>query len=257
MRKIRFGSGPAAHKVVVAAAAIAMLAGTQAFAADLAAPAYKTPPAPITASSYSWTGCYIGGNAGGGRSINEWQPFAGTWLDTARASGFFGGGQIGCDYQAGPWVFGLVGTFDYAGMHSAALSGINQVQTRLDAFAIGAGRIGYSFDRVLTYVKGGLAWARFENEFDVSLGAPAFVPFLRGNDSAVGFDLGAGFEVAILPNVSVSAEYNYLAFGTSNVAMTCQPASGGCAGAPANVPVDIKQTVQTVMFGLNYRFGLQ
>jgi outer membrane immunogenic protein len=257
MQKIRFGSGPAADKVVVAAAAIAVLAATQASGADLAAPIYKTPPASIALSSYNWTGCYIGGNAGGGRSINDWAPFAGAPLNTARASGFFGGGQVGCDYQAGPWVFGLVGTYDYAGMHSAALGGIDQVQTKLDSFATGAARVGYSFDRVLTYAKGGLAWARFENEMDVSLGAPGFVPFLRGNASAVGFDLGAGFEVAILPNVSVSTEYNYLAFGTSNVAMTCQPASGACAGAPAIVPVDIRQTVQTVTFGLNYRFGSQ
>jgi outer membrane immunogenic protein len=234
---------------------MAMLAGTQAYGADLVAPIYKTPPASTATSTYSWTGCYIGGNGGGGRSINEWQPFGGISLNAARASGFFGGGQVGCDYQAGPWVFGLVGTYDYAGMHSAALAGINQVQSKLDAFATAAGRVGYSFDRVLTYAKGGLAWARFENELDVNLAAPAYVPFLRGNDSAVGFDLGAGFEVAILPNVSVSAEYNYLAFGTSNLAMTCQPASGACAGAPANVPVDIKQTVQTVTFGLNYRFG--
>ena len=39
-------------------------------AADMAArPTYKAPPLP-PAPVFSWTGCYVGGNLGGGRTIS-------------------------------------------------------------------------------------------------------------------------------------------------------------------------------------------
>ena len=44
---------------------------TTAMAADVSLP-YKAAPA---VSTFSWTGCYLGGNSGGGRGMNEQQPF--------------------------------------------------------------------------------------------------------------------------------------------------------------------------------------
>src|ERR1700753_3725850 len=83
---------------------------TSAMAADLP-PVYK---APAAAPGYNWTGCYVGGNGGGGRSNNDWSPFNSIALGTVHSSGWFGGVQGGCDYQAGPWVFGVGGQFDWA-----------------------------------------------------------------------------------------------------------------------------------------------
>src|SRR5437764_734101 len=95
---------------------IAPFAAHCAQAADAALPAYKVPPPAIV---YTWTGCYLGVNGGGGRSTNDWGPLfvagggAPVALATVRANGFFGGAQVGCDYQAGGWVFGLEGQFDW------------------------------------------------------------------------------------------------------------------------------------------------
>jgi outer membrane immunogenic protein len=236
---------------------ILSLAGT-AFAAAADMPAAPMLKAPIAVPYASWTGCYVGMNGGGGRSRNAWEPFGGTPLNTVRASGFFGGAQVGCDYQAGAWVFGIEGQVDWSGnvRNAALVSGAEgQVQTKLDRFATATGRVGYGFDRVLTYVKAGLAWAQFSHELDSTVNG-AFVPAFAGSRGAVGFVVGAGFEVAFLPNWSFKVEYNYLDFGTNGVPLDCQPASGQCGGAiPSPIPFDIQQNVQTVMFGLNYRFG--
>src|SRR5438874_716821 len=100
--------------LVGAATAVAMSAGS-AIAADMTvkAPVYKAPP-PVVVQS--WTGCYIGGNAGGGRAKTEQTRIGladGTVLPhrdygSDSSSSFIGGGQIGCDYQfGGNWVVGL------------------------------------------------------------------------------------------------------------------------------------------------------
>jgi hypothetical protein len=85
----------------------------------------KAPPAPVVV--YSWTGCYIGGNVGGG-----WERTRQTQIGQNSAAGVFtaspgfdfgssvgsdviGGGQIGCDDQfANNWVIGIQGMYDYA-----------------------------------------------------------------------------------------------------------------------------------------------
>ena len=51
-------------------AAIAVAATAPAFAADMAARYSKAPP-PAPVMVYNWTGCYIGGNIGGGWARTE------------------------------------------------------------------------------------------------------------------------------------------------------------------------------------------
>src|SRR5262245_16780026 len=98
-------------KLVFATALLAALAVSPAFAADLKAPAYKAPPPPPP-PIYTWTGCYIGGNVGWGRS--ETKVSVNGFEDGSLSNdGIVGGGQIGCDYQfAGNWVIGIQGMFD-------------------------------------------------------------------------------------------------------------------------------------------------
>lgn len=234
----------------ISALLIAALTGMPALAADLPIKS-STPYNPPAA--YNWTGCYLGINGGGARSDNEWAPPAVVTTGTTGPSGFFGGGQVGCDYQTGPWVFGVEGQFDFASATNAlsvAASPID-VRTKLKMFGTAEGRVGYAFDRVLPYVKAGLAGARFWQELDTAL---PFTPLLGGNQDVLGIAVGAGFEVAVLSNVSFKAEYNFLYLGTNGAPTSCiSPVS--CAGVtPLNV--DIKQNIQSVMFGMNYRFGL-
>src|SRR5258708_33258438 len=101
----------------ILAAVFALWFGGTAYADDVPGPYKASAPAQV----FTWTGCYLGGNGGGGRAHDDWQPVAGTTLAPVRASGWFAGVQGGCDYQVSSFVFGVEGQFDWADMHGIAL----------------------------------------------------------------------------------------------------------------------------------------
>src|SRR6476646_2127690 len=113
-------------RLAFAITTVATLTGS-AIAADLGARApipYQPPPPPVPI--FSWNGCYIGGNIGGGWASKSSNDITGAVtgvigadLGSHTASGFIGGGQIGCDYQAGVWVVGVQGMFDGSGMQGS------------------------------------------------------------------------------------------------------------------------------------------
>jgi outer membrane immunogenic protein len=242
--------------------AFAVSTFTPAMAADVSIP-YKAAPAAIPV--FSWTGCYVGGNGGGGRGFNQHQPLSVLGIDSFNAvhnSGWFAGVQGGCDYQVGSLVVGVEAQFDWADIKGTATtfipgSAVGIVLTsKVDRFATATGRVGYAFDRILFYAKGGAAFAHINQQFTLTDFATALIPFTGAQDIA-GFVVGAGFEFALLPNVSLKAEYNYFDFGRNGVNLNCTgPLCGGPAGLPLLIPVDIRQNMQTVMLGVNYRFGL-
>src|ERR1700730_16720571 len=95
-----------------------------AMAADMAVKARPVAPPVVI---YNWSGCYIGGNVGGGWKRNTLSstttflgtPVAFTDLGSDNGSSVIGGAQIGCDYQfAGNWVAGIQGMFDFGNIHS-------------------------------------------------------------------------------------------------------------------------------------------
>ena len=72
------------------------------------------------------------------------------------------------------------------------------------------------------------------------------------DQTRLGWMFGAGVEYAFYRNWSANVEYDYLDFGTQGVTFP---------GLPAFDPqfigttVAIRQRIQLVKFGLNYRFG--
>ena len=67
----------------------------------------KAPPMAPPVILYNWSGIYIGGFAGGLWAHKDW-TFVNRELSTSHtADGFFGGGQIGANWQfANNWVIG-------------------------------------------------------------------------------------------------------------------------------------------------------
>ena len=105
------------------------------------------------------------------------------------------------------------------------------------------GRVGYVVQpSTLLYVKGGAAWVR-DNVWTMAGGTTIG----NGIVTPTGWTLGAGAEFMFLGNWSVFAEYNYLGFGNNQVSLI--PPAG------AGIPINFNHNVQTILIGLNYRFG--
>ena len=261
----RFGVFMINSKFTAAVAISALLGINAASAADLAARPYSKAPV-YSPPVASWTGCYIGGNVGGGWThINSGGvAFAGVpnpFIDygSQNGSSVIGGGQIGCDYQfASNWVVGIQGQGDFGTINSsnavAAFPGIT-AQFKVKDIETLTGRVGYVVaPTVLAYVKGGVAWAGASGAALLSGGIAG-----KSADFAMtGYVVGGGLEWMFAPGWSVFGEYNYMDFGTKNVNFTSTGAGGGAFGAPGALADTnaIRLTTQTALVGVNYKFNL-
>ena len=228
------------HVSAVAAAAIFGLGAWQAAsAADL--PRKAPQPAAVYVPVSTWTGCYIGGNAGAGWGSGDISTSAGTVSGSSDSARFVGGGQIGCDWQTGAWVFGIRNMFDWADAErSGTASNGNTVRLENDWLDLLTGRIGYSMQpNWLLYFQGGAAWRK--NSLTVFNPAGAEV----GSDhrTRTGWTVGVGSEYKFAPNWSVFVEYNHADFGTTD------------ATTPGGIVFSAKSDVDAVLFGLNWRPG--
>ena len=232
-------------------------------AADLAARPYTKAPMMAPVMTYNWTGCYIGGNVGGGWAKTEQTRVTRLGVaaladyGSSEGSNVIGGAQIGCDYQfAGNWVVGVQGMFDFGNLNSShilpAFPTFTSTNRTKDIFTA-TGRVGYLFaPQVLGYVKGGGAWARIDHNILQPGGALS--------ESATGIDrqgwtVGGGLEWMFAPGWSVFGEYNYMDFGRKDIGFTSAVTGNGfVAGAPSEV-VSTRLTVQQVLVGVNYKFN--
>jgi outer membrane immunogenic protein len=67
-------------------------------------------------------------------------------------------GQIGYCWQSSAWVFGFEAQGDWASLEGSTqnqFNPLNRIGSRIDAFGLFTGQIGYAWDRTLLYVKGG------------------------------------------------------------------------------------------------------
>jgi outer membrane immunogenic protein len=231
-------------KVVIGALAALGFVGTGALAADLPAkaPIYK---APASAPVVNWTGLYVGGHVGGVWTDAEWADPPGVFRSVFEdGSGFLGGAQLGYNWQAGNWVFGLQGDVSWTSIDPKT-NGVDfpaaVYNYRTDMLATVTGRIGYAWNNVLVYGKGGVAFAH--NKFDVVNGTV----HLTADETQSGWTAGGGAEFRFAPNWSVFAEYNYVDLGTKRIPLT-DPVIGPN-------PADFSQDLHNVKLGLNFKFG--
>jgi outer membrane immunogenic protein len=226
--------------LLVTASLVALSAAAPAVAADLAARPYtKAPPAAI-ATIYDWSGFYIGINGGGASARSTWDLVGFGREGSHDATGGTVGGQIGYRWQSGQWVFGVEGQgnwADFSGSNTSAITGFTN-RTKIDSFGLITGQVGYAWNNVLGYVKGGAAVVG--NKYDV-LSAGTVID--TASATRWGGTIGAGLEVGFAPNWSVGVEYNHIFLGGKDVTF----ASGA---------VDhINQDVDMGLVRLNYKFG--
>ncbi len=211
--------------LLAAVSLVALSATAPALAADLAARPYTKAPAMI-ATVYDWSGFYIGINGGGGSSHATWD-FVGVGREGSHdATGGTVGGQIGYRWQSGQWVFGVEGQgnwADFSGDNTSALFATRN-RTKIDAFGLITGQVGYAWNNVLVYVKGGAAVV--SNKYEISSTAGALLS--SSSDSRWGGTVGAGLEYGFAPNWSVGVEYNHIFLSDKDVTFA------GFAGSSAS-----------------------
>jgi len=251
---------------LLAGVVVAALTTGSAMAADLRAPVYKAPPPPPPPPVYNWTGFYIGAHVGGAwtrQRFDQFVPFVDgvdgffPFNDGRRnMSGVIGGGQIGVNWQpvGTPWVLGIEAQFSGADLRTDNFISVFEVndmrlRNRIDWFGSVAGRLGYAWNNVLLYGKGGVA---FEHRKFGMVFLPE--PFIFDHDidrTRTGWMVGAGLEIG-LPgtwlggNWSIKGEYNFMQFSRHNDVFFID-----------DVPVTfrVRDEINVVKFGLNYRFG--
>ena len=238
--------------LLVTASLIALGAAAPAVAADLAARPYTKAPAMI-AAVYDWSGFYIGANGGWGSSRKCWDflPAAGGVAPEGchDATGGTIGGQVGYRWQAGTWVFGVEAQGNWADFKGNNVSVFNPAfrnESRVDAFGLFTGQIGYAANNVLLYVKGGAAVT--SDRFRSFTTAGNVLAGTTSDDTRWGGVVGVGLEYGFAPNWSVGLEYDHLFMQDRTYSFTTP--AGAFFGRDR-----IRQDVDLVTARLNYKFG--
>ena len=276
------------RKIAPSLAILAFASG--AMAADL--PARAPAPAPyISLPVFTWTGFYVGLNAGGAFNGNNnrggftplgfpvginGNPAAANILGGGIAGNdgsFLGGAQIGYNWQAGSIVYGIEADIQGLARNSnrngvaaiapvAGLAGIvpyaiaTNGNNSSNYFGTVRGRLGYAMDRALFYVTGGLAYGGTRGGGSVAYfnqtnatAIPTATYSGGGNNSRVGYTVGAGLEYALTNNWTVKGEYLYADLGRRNRALTS-------AALPTTsfVGGNNNSGLHVVRLGVNYKF---
>jgi outer membrane immunogenic protein len=277
-------------KLLLATAALTALMSAPGLAADLARPApVYLPPARVIVPVFSWTGFYVGANAGGGWQNSDYTTVLtnctiagacgagglvfgdpanqalGSALGTGsggRSSGFIGGFQIGYNYQVSSVVLGIEADWDYfkrsnsqggSGIASTGDSLTVANQTGANWLATVRGRGGLAWDRLLVYVTGGAAFTKLDytQTMVTTLGVSS------GNTSVsqtkTGWTVGGGLEYAFTNNWSGKIEYLYAQFsGVSGAGALVSTAPPGFSNTFTGATSDFHDHI--LRAGINYKF---
>jgi len=273
------------RKLLLSTALVAAAAGT-AFAADL--PARVAAPAPyIAAPIFTWTGFYVGLNAGAsfnGNGGGSYAPFgfpAGATftgvgvLNNGDDTGFTGGAQAGYNMQFGSFVAGVEADINYidrsnggsvlvtTGGTAGVTPGIGDTYrlTRGDGnnyYGTVRGRLGFAFDRALVYATGGWAWGgkqggvsgTFTGANNAPLSTGVVGPMIgSGNGSSSGWALGGGVEYAFSNSMSVKLEYLHVDLGSNTRTVLVNGAN-----PTRGFTFDGDNKFDVVRAGVNFRF---
>ncbi|MDN4983816.1 outer membrane beta-barrel protein [Bradyrhizobium arachidis] len=237
--------------IAIATGALALGLAAPASAADLAARPYTKAP-PMVAAIYDWSGFYVGANGGGGwaRDCRN-NVTTVTFLGCYDPSGAVAGGQIGYRWQSASWVFGLEAQGDWADIHGTTQNlgnALNSLSTKIDALGLFTGQIGYAWNNVLFYAKGGAAVV--DQRFDFISNATGLAVASAGYNTRWGGTVGAGLEFGFAPNWSIGVEYDHIFLGHHDVTFI-----NNTTGAALADTYNSGGDVDLATVRVNYRFG--
>lgn len=241
-------------KFLTLMATTALLA-TPAMAAD--AVVYND-PTPVAPDTFSWTGGYIGVNAGyaGGKFKH---PYSSKGYDTVfeeedneslllsvTSSGFVGGVQAGYNWQFNNNIIaGLEADFQGTNLKGEVKLSDGpfsaKAGTKVNWFGTVRARLGFApVERLMVYGTGGYAYGKVKSyvdgdDFNVSK-----------SKTKSGWTIGAGAEYALANNWTLKSEYLYTDLGKTKLINYVEDG--------VTTKLDAKVKFHTVRIGLNYKF---
>lgn len=239
-------------KIVLTSIALA-LATTSAYAADAI---IEEPVAVIVPDTFSWTGGYIGINAGyaGGKfkhpfELNSIDGDFGGFGGSAdvTSSGFVGGVQAGYNYQfENGFVLGAEADFQGSNLKGEVKFNADDLSikagTKVEWFGTVRARLGYTAtERLLVYGTGGLAYGKVKSYADFGDQG------ISSSKTKAGWTVGAGAEYAFTNNWTIKSEYLYTDLGKRT--LIDQDIED-----VANFTLKNNVKFHTVRVGLNYKF---
>ncbi len=235
---------------------VALSMAAPASAADLAARPYTKAPPAMVAAYYDWSGFYVGINGGWGSSRKSWDFVTPGGVFVASegshdATGGTVGGQIGYRWQVSPtFVFGVEAQGNWADFHGRNQSLIAAPfanDTRVGAFGLFTGQVGYAFNNALLYVKGGAAVTSDRYRTFSAVGGGVQLTNTV-DDTRWGGVVGVGLEYGFAPNWSAAIEYDHMFMQDKTYTFT--DTTGAFFGTQR-----IRQDVDLVTVRVNYRWG--
>src|SRR4051812_21313805 len=216
---------------------------------------------------YSWTGFYIGVNAGGAshqattQDLNGWAanginnpPYVTPWFRSRTTAASYGG-HCGFIWQMSSFVFGVEADVSHIGA-SQTFSPANNLLVTCGNCGVSAtneitwlttmrGRLGFAFDRVLFFGTAGVAAGHVNNNWGFG-GIPFNDHQFSVSGAQVGYVVGGGIEAMITSNVSLRAEYLHVDLGTSHQTLF--------SGQVPSFTTEFKNTVDIARVALSYRW---
>ena len=240
--------------------------GSLAFSPGLAAdmPVKSRPFAPAL---YDWGGVYAGANIGVAwdhlRAVDQTQPSGGFFTDLVPAgtegfdlnkAGVAGGLQLGAQKQFGHFVLGLEASYSLADLKKTITSPYfpaSDTETgKVQHLVTGVARVGYAFDRMMVYAKGGYAGGEVGFKARDNVAGVTYERNLWQN----GFAVGAGFQYALTNSVILGVDYTHVDLGTGTSTGSNVLDAGGIGAFPETY--DTKATVDLITAEIDYKFNL-
>lgn len=189
-------------------------------------------------SAFQWQGFYAGINAGYGWGSSEFDPAAGGASADNDTSGWQLGAQAGYNVDMGGFVLGAETDLQWSSIaFEEDIGGGNTLTAGIDGYGTLRGRAGMTFDRVMPYVTGGLAYGWGSVAVEDAAGVET-----TQTNTHMGWTIGAGLEAAATDNVTFKAEFLYVDLGGQDYVS----APGGGS--------EVSQRFSVVRAGVNYKF---
>ncbi|WP_315838390.1 outer membrane protein [Bradyrhizobium prioriisuperbiae] len=213
----------------------------------------------------NWAGWYVGGNGGSATARNPTSVIPASDPTVRERTvlspdGYFGGAQIGYNWQAANWVFGLETDFqgssqkdDKVCLFGCPTNGLGgAVDQKMQWFGTARGRLGYSVGSSLFYATGGFAYGNVKTNFTF-LDVPSVSTSI--SQTRTGWTVGAGLESPFEffglfgKNWTSKTEYLYVDLGRTTGTVATPGFFGGSQTFTSRAQEHIFRT------GLNYYFN--